>query len=203
MTRQKRGFNLVEAAIVLGIVGLVIGGIWVAASNVMHNQRVAQLKADIVQTINRTRSIAHNQFDAICAQQGCGTNRNITPMLLAAGAIPKSYSTGTTSVLSGVLSSNAAADGPGGAKMVVTIGDWTAFGSIGKAFSIILPGLDKATCMRLVTGISGNFNDSRDLQFVESNVGQSSTIPVSLATADTLCAAQSASNYLIFYFGAV
>lgn len=27
-----RGFNLIEAAIVLGVVGLVIGGIWVAAA---------------------------------------------------------------------------------------------------------------------------------------------------------------------------
>ena len=26
----KKGFSLIEAAIVLGIVGLVIGGIWVA-----------------------------------------------------------------------------------------------------------------------------------------------------------------------------
>lgn len=37
MDRQKsirRGFSLVEAAIVLGVVGLVIGGIWVGASSV-------------------------------------------------------------------------------------------------------------------------------------------------------------------------
>ena len=35
MTRHnhKRGFNLIEAAIVLGVVGLVIGGIWVAAAS--------------------------------------------------------------------------------------------------------------------------------------------------------------------------
>ncbi len=31
---QKKGFNLIEAAIVLGVVGLVIGGIWVAAAAV-------------------------------------------------------------------------------------------------------------------------------------------------------------------------
>jgi type II secretory pathway pseudopilin PulG len=31
---HKKGFSLVEAAIVLGVVGLVIGGIWVAAASV-------------------------------------------------------------------------------------------------------------------------------------------------------------------------
>lgn len=36
--RLRLGFNLIEAAIVLGVVGLVIGGIWVAASAVRNNQ---------------------------------------------------------------------------------------------------------------------------------------------------------------------
>lgn len=35
----RRGFNLIEAAIVLGIVGLVVGGIWVAATSVYANLR--------------------------------------------------------------------------------------------------------------------------------------------------------------------
>ena len=39
---RKRGFNLIEAAIVLGIVGLVIGGIWVAAAKISQKQRVSQ-----------------------------------------------------------------------------------------------------------------------------------------------------------------
>lgn len=39
--RTLRGFNLIEAAIVLGVVGLVIGGIWVAAAAVQSNLREA------------------------------------------------------------------------------------------------------------------------------------------------------------------
>lgn len=35
----QKGFNLIEAAIVLGIVGLVVGGIWVAATSVYANLR--------------------------------------------------------------------------------------------------------------------------------------------------------------------
>jgi len=37
---RTRGFNLVEAAIVLGVVGLVIGGIWVAAASVSQQFKV-------------------------------------------------------------------------------------------------------------------------------------------------------------------
>lgn len=39
---SQKGFNLIEAAIVLGVVGLVIGGIWVGASAVMRQHRVQQ-----------------------------------------------------------------------------------------------------------------------------------------------------------------
>lgn len=39
---KRKGFNLVEAAIVLGVVGLVIGGIWIAAATVTYNQKLQQ-----------------------------------------------------------------------------------------------------------------------------------------------------------------
>ena len=38
--RQSRGFNLVEAAIVLGIVGLVIGSIWVTAAEINERLKI-------------------------------------------------------------------------------------------------------------------------------------------------------------------
>jgi type II secretory pathway pseudopilin PulG len=40
---RKRGFSLIEAAIVLGVVGLVIGGIWVAAADVSDNIKANRL----------------------------------------------------------------------------------------------------------------------------------------------------------------
>jgi len=52
----RKGFNLVEAAIVLGVVGLVIGGIWVAASSVAENQRWQQTEQGwmyYIETINK------------------------------------------------------------------------------------------------------------------------------------------------------
>ncbi len=55
---KRRGFNLVEAAIVLGVVGLVIGGIWVAASAVSSNQKLAEMTKGLGYANERLRQLA-------------------------------------------------------------------------------------------------------------------------------------------------
>ncbi len=56
-TRTIRGFNLVEAAIVLGVIGLVIGGIWTAAASVQANMRINKVASDVTVIINNARKI--------------------------------------------------------------------------------------------------------------------------------------------------
>ncbi len=54
---RRKGFNLVEAAIVLGVIGLVIGGIWVAASSVQREIRrtaYAELLLDLRSRVAET-----------------------------------------------------------------------------------------------------------------------------------------------------
>ncbi len=60
-TPARRGFNLVEAAIVLGVIGLVIGGIWVAASEVTKNRTVSKLSEATLQYITNSRNIMSGQ----------------------------------------------------------------------------------------------------------------------------------------------
>jgi len=55
--RQKRGFSLIEAAIVLAIVGLVIGGIWMAASAVNAAQRVNRTNEQVGYVVQKMRSL--------------------------------------------------------------------------------------------------------------------------------------------------
>ncbi len=51
----RKGFNLIEAAIVLGVVGLVIGGIWVAAASVNENMKISRTEGAILQIMTGLR----------------------------------------------------------------------------------------------------------------------------------------------------
>ena len=46
------GFNLIEAAIVLGVIGLIIGGIWVAAAAINERMKVNETLAGVMTIIN-------------------------------------------------------------------------------------------------------------------------------------------------------
>lgn len=64
-----RGFTLTEAAIVLGIVGLILGAIWVAAGAVYSNLRVETANKQLMSVVQNVRSLysSSTQMDAIAA----------------------------------------------------------------------------------------------------------------------------------------
>ncbi len=92
MTRQnhKRGFNLIEAAIVLGVVGLVIGGIWIAASAVSDKMRVNEAIKGLTLMADRTTRLL-SRYDIETAGSG-----DITDFVIASGAAPPGWVQGST-----------------------------------------------------------------------------------------------------------
>ncbi|NDC55700.1 MAG: prepilin-type N-terminal cleavage/methylation domain-containing protein [Alphaproteobacteria bacterium] len=52
-----RGFNLTELAIVLAIVGVVIGGIWVVASTVIENNRARRVAEQTLTVVQAFKSV--------------------------------------------------------------------------------------------------------------------------------------------------
>ncbi|HRJ12442.1 MAG TPA: type II secretion system protein [Alphaproteobacteria bacterium] len=62
--RNQKGFTLIEIAIVLTIVGLVIGGIWLAASTVLNNNKKSELSRQVVQIVQNTKNLFANQTGA-------------------------------------------------------------------------------------------------------------------------------------------
>lgn len=71
---RRKGFNLVEAAIVLGVVGLVIGGIWIAAAKVRESQETANFKTFFVWFKNEAKKIDQQM-------RGSGGSGDITPAI--------------------------------------------------------------------------------------------------------------------------
>jgi len=49
-TGNLRGFSLIEAAIVLGIIALVVGGIWTAASSVRERRRISETYTGVIES---------------------------------------------------------------------------------------------------------------------------------------------------------
>lgn len=59
--QSRKGFTLTEAAIVLGIVGLILGAIWVAAAAVYNNLRVNRTNQQLLQIVQTVRSMHATQ----------------------------------------------------------------------------------------------------------------------------------------------
>lgn len=90
---HKKGFSLVEAAIVLGVVGLVIGGIWVAAASVMESMRVSEaVKGLTLMADKATRLLSRSDIETI------GVQTDITSFLVDSGAAPSNWVNGSTIV---------------------------------------------------------------------------------------------------------
>ncbi len=90
---KKRGFNLIESAIVLGVVGLVIGGIWVAAAAVNNNYKVSKTVSDLVLVVKNIQGlISFQDAERIVLDAGlsCGAGAmaDITGTTSAAGVFP-------------------------------------------------------------------------------------------------------------------
>lgn len=66
---RRHAFSLIEAAIVLAIVGLVMGGLWVAASSVMLNNKVSKLAGDVTLMMDRLSAFKQQLTTSLDAGQ--------------------------------------------------------------------------------------------------------------------------------------
>jgi len=86
---RKRAFSLIEAAIVLGIVGLVIGGIWVAAARVNKSLKFSRTQQDILQIVEGVRGLyRHTPLPTSWT--------DITSVVINAGLAPSDLVNGST-----------------------------------------------------------------------------------------------------------
>jgi hypothetical protein len=147
---KRKGFNLIEAAIVLGVVGLVIGGIWAAASAVIEKYRVNETSEGLVTSCNRLSRL----FPKWSARPIGNDGVNVTHTAIAAGVFPKSWIKGNeihTPV--GIIHSNR-----------ITQWDLDRGGpSIGGNVGIKIDVKNKSICKNLALSIAGRLSSSNGI----------------------------------------
>ncbi len=86
----RMGFSLIEAAIVLGVVGLVIGGIWVSAAHFYEEYKVNK-------TVDGAFTTASNIINLISVRDASSIadGSDLTSFLLSAGAFPEDWVNGS------------------------------------------------------------------------------------------------------------
>jgi prepilin-type N-terminal cleavage/methylation domain-containing protein len=138
---RRRGFTLTEIPIVLGIVGLILGAIWVAAAAVYNNLRVGHANTEILQIAQGVRTLY-----ATSNTTGVVAITNLTLPLMTAHVIPSDIATSPAS---------ASGTNPwaGGTTQV-----WTP--ATADSFTIQMTAVPQAACISLLSGVAGISRDA-------------------------------------------
>lgn len=145
--KQQRGFSLIEMAIVLGVVGLVMGGVWVV---VVHVQEAARLKQMAEQLI-----VINKNVRSYYQTQACIANGDQTGALLGLGQtiFPRE-----------MVSGGAVNHAWNGAVQVSGTN-----GGCDYLFTVTLTGVPPTTCVPLVPQLAAAGEASRGLVSVSIN----------------------------------
>ncbi len=149
-TRAVRGFTLTEAAIVLGIVGLILSAIWVAAGSVYNNYRSGKTQDQLLTMVQAMRSLHASQTKVDgTAFSGTDGSKN----LALAGGVPSDMIQYTTAgVPEKVLNVW------GGAVSIDAEPDENT--NPDQAFQITYENVPYSTCITLLTSMTGSGRDS-------------------------------------------
>lgn len=81
----SQGFSLIESAIILAVIGLIIGGIWVASAAITEARKSTRHVEQITQIINNAYNLWRGQEIPDPSSPG---GQSILPEMIAAGLIP-------------------------------------------------------------------------------------------------------------------
>ncbi len=186
--RKKRGFNLIEAAVVLGVVGLVIGGIWYAAASVQQSQRINNTAAGILQIADRARRL----FSYSDYPTTYGTSTYVASTAAAAGIFP-----GDFKYISGETATS-----PMGTAFYLSLSCWgdcplLQVGINGPALSEAITSSD---CIQLIRRFAGLAKDSADFMYAQRHVISGPTLFLYPPINPALVTCPEDTTYISFWF---
>lgn len=168
----KRGFTLTEVAIVLGVIGLILAGIWTAAAMVYENNRTSKAINEITlitQNLKSTYGGGKSSLDA--------NGTDITAGMIGSGVFP-------ADMVSSSTTSYALAPWPSSQVKIVSA---LSLNSVGITYSAITPD----ACLRLGQAFNSP-TMSADLTSLTINSTVWTFAPYGTSAAPNLSAIQSA-----------
>jgi prepilin-type N-terminal cleavage/methylation domain-containing protein len=208
--KHKRGFTLTEIAIVLGIIGLILGAIWVAASAVYTNMRTSKATTELLTIAQNVRamyatSATVDPLADMPAAFAASTAGNKNATYLAAGVFP-SDTLMTAAGASATTQTAALAAGPWGASAAklgsISVTSATTT-TTGDSFAIYFDNVPTSGCIGMLTGNTGT---GRDPDMTGASAGVAGAFPAAGATVLPVLASiaqpecNNAANAVVFTF---
>ena len=183
--KKKRGFTLTEIAIVLGIIGLILGAIWVAAGAVYQNLRVSKAQTELLQITQAIRTLYATQtvVDTAAAV-------NLTSSLIAAKVFPSDAVLNATTV-----------NGPWGGSTMNIYSQTDPAGVTGDSFSVEFDNIPVSACIALATGATGSGRDQGLIGVANQNdtIGNN-VFPINVVAATQQCQEGTPTSTISFTF---
>lgn len=145
--QRRKGFTLTEIAIVLGIVGLILGAIWVAAAGVYNNQKINRANTEILTILQSVRSL-------YASSGAVGSDTEITNSLCQANVFPGDM------VGVAACGDNSIRHPWGAAGTVHVYSTSSMTANTGDAIQIEFINIPRWACISLLTALGGNSHDS-------------------------------------------
>lgn len=90
--KSRQAFTLTELAIVLGIIGLIIGGLWVATNTMRENQKIAMGTREIAAIVHNVREL-YAERESVTQS---GVQSEVSSLIQNSGAFPAEMIQSTT-----------------------------------------------------------------------------------------------------------
>ena len=184
--RRRRGFSLAEFAIVLGIMGIVLGALWGVVSIVRENMKRGEMAEQMIAMVNNIRSF-YMGTSAARTPAGSVAESDVTDYLLKQGVL-------LSEQLRDRTAGTWVADHPWGATgasntllanggIGVSGLDAGAVNVSNRAFRIQLRGLKYSSCVALASRLSG----SNPMGLIAVHINGTLTNPITPDSAAANC----------------
>jgi hypothetical protein len=197
--KSSRAFSLVETAIVLGVAGLVLGGLWMAISTVRERARLSQTVTDVAFVVQGVKDFYRNSV-AVADASGNMDEARVTHFIIERGLVPPELLRSRSLIGGYYLADHPAVD-PAWRTANPTKGSfavWTLDEGSDYAFFVTLRGVSRASCMILAAKLTGGGEGLSAPMDTEVS-GTSYNRPVTPVDANSSCVPDNSNEITLDY----